>query len=81
MPCFDLALLTQAFDDRREAIRVQLSRWMTQGKVIGLREMINWCLQNPLEGEPLALDSKEMIALEAYATWERRGVALDPGKH
>lgn len=52
-----------------------------QGKVIGLREMINWCLQNPLEGEPLALDSKEMIALEAYATWERRGVALDPGKH
>jgi predicted transcriptional regulator of viral defense system len=37
MPCFDLALLTQAFDDRREAIRVQLSRWMTQGKVIGLR--------------------------------------------
>ena len=37
MPCFDLALLTQAFDDRREAIRVQLSRWMKQGKVIGLR--------------------------------------------
>lgn len=37
MPCFDLALLTQAFDDQREAIRVQLSRWMKQGKVIGLR--------------------------------------------
>lgn len=37
MPCFDLALLTQAFDDRRDAIRVQLSRWMKQGKVIGLR--------------------------------------------
>lgn len=37
MPCFDLALLAQTFDDRREAIRVQLSRWMTQGKVIGLR--------------------------------------------
>lgn len=37
MPCFDLQLLTQAFDDRREAIRVQLSRWMAQGKVIGLR--------------------------------------------
>lgn len=52
-----------------------------QGKVIGLRDMINWCLQNPLEGEPLALDSKEMVALEAYVTWERRGVALDPGKH
>ena len=37
MPCFDLALLTQAFDDERGAIRVQLSRWMKQGKVIGLR--------------------------------------------
>ena len=40
MPCFDLALLAQAFDDRREAIRVQLSRWMAQGKVIGLRRGI-----------------------------------------
>jgi predicted transcriptional regulator of viral defense system len=37
MPCFDMALLAQAFDDRREAIRVQLSRWMKQGKVVGLR--------------------------------------------
>ena len=37
LPCFDLPLLIQAFDDRREVIRVQLSRWMTQGKVIGLR--------------------------------------------
>lgn len=37
MPGFDLALLVQAFDDRRESIRVQLSRWMKQGKVIGLR--------------------------------------------
>ncbi len=40
MPCFDLALLVQAFDDRREAIRVQLSRWMAQGKLIGLRRGI-----------------------------------------
>jgi predicted transcriptional regulator of viral defense system len=37
MPCFDMALLAQAFDDRREATRVQLSRWMKQGKVVGLR--------------------------------------------
>ncbi|HPD29732.1 MAG TPA: hypothetical protein PLL20_07035 [Phycisphaerae bacterium] len=37
LPCFDLALLVQSFDDRREAIRVQLSRWMKQGKLIGLR--------------------------------------------
>ncbi len=51
------------------------------GKVVAFREMINWCLMNPLEGQELALDSAEMIALEAYATYERRGVALDPGKH
>lgn len=51
------------------------------GKVATLREMINWCLQNPLEGKPLPLDSDEMIALEAYITWERRGVPLTPGKH
>ncbi len=51
------------------------------GKVATLREMINWCLQNPLEGKPLGLDSDEMIALEAYIHWERRGVPLAPGKH
>ena len=26
------------------------------GRVIALREMINWCIQQPLEGKPLALD-------------------------
>jgi DNA-binding transcriptional regulator PaaX len=34
---FDLQLLVQGFDQSREGIRVQLSRWMKQGKVIGLR--------------------------------------------
>ncbi len=51
------------------------------GKVVALRDMINWCIQNPLEGEPLAADDPRMIALEAYITWERRGVPLAPGKH
>ena len=51
------------------------------GGVVAFRDMVNWCIQNPLEGETLALDDKQMIALEAYATYERRGVALDPGKH
>jgi len=37
LPCFDLQLLTQAADGSREAVRVQLSRWMAQGRVIGLR--------------------------------------------
>ena len=51
------------------------------GRVIALREMINWCIQQPLEGKPLALDSKDMVALEAYVAHERRGVAMAPGKH
>jgi thiosulfate dehydrogenase len=51
------------------------------GRVVALRDMINWCLMNPLEGETLALDDPQMIALEAYATYERRGVPLEPGKH
>jgi thiosulfate dehydrogenase len=51
------------------------------GRVIALREMINWCLQQPLEGKPLALDDPKMIALEAYVSHERRGVPMAPGKH
>jgi thiosulfate dehydrogenase len=51
------------------------------GRVIALREMINWCLQQPLEGKPLKLDDPQMIALEAYMAHERRGVKLAPGKH
>ena len=51
------------------------------GKVIPLRDMINWCLQHPLEGVPLELDGEKMVAIEAYLMHERRGVALAPGQH
>ena len=51
------------------------------GKVVSLAEMVNWCLRNPLEGDPLALDDPKMVALLAYMHWERRGVPLAPGKH
>ena len=51
------------------------------GAVVELRDMINWCIMNPLEGDTLALDDPQMIALEAYIAWERRGVPLAPGKH
>ena len=51
------------------------------GKVIVLGEMINWCIMNPLESEPLAADDPKMIALQAYINHERRGVAMAPGKH
>jgi cytochrome c len=51
------------------------------GRVIALRDMINWCILNPLEGEPLKLDDPRMIAMEAYIAYERTGVKIDPGKH
>ena len=51
------------------------------GAVVAFRDMINWCIQNPLEGQKLALDDPKMIALEAYAAYERRGVEMAPGKH
>ncbi len=50
------------------------------GKVATLRDMINWCIRIPLAGEALALDSDDMIALEAYATYMSRGIPLAPGK-
>jgi len=51
------------------------------GKVIPIWEMINWCLKNPLEGQPLAAEDPKMTAIQAYITYERRGVKLEPGKH
>jgi thiosulfate dehydrogenase len=51
------------------------------GKVAVLGEMINWCITHPLEGKPLALDAPEMVALQSYIHFERRGVKLAPGKH
>ncbi len=50
------------------------------GKVGTLREMINWCIAVPMQGKPLKPDSEEMIAMEAYATYTHRGVAIEPGK-
>lgn len=50
-------------------------------KVSALRDMINWCIENPVKGKPLALDDPKMIALEAYITNQRKGTPLDPGKH
>jgi hypothetical protein len=57
-------------------------KFQTQLKnVVTLREMINWCIENPMKGKPLPCDDPKMIALEAYITSQRKGVSLDPGKH
>jgi len=51
------------------------------GKVAVLWEMINWCIQKPLESDPMAADDPRMIAMQAYIANERRGVELAPGEH
>ena len=51
------------------------------GKVAQLWEMVNWCIRNPLQGQPLAADDPKMTALVSYIASERRGVKLEPGKH
>jgi len=55
--------------------QVQLQR------VAMLRDMINWCIENPVKGTMLKDDDPNMRALEAYIISQRVGVALSPGKH
>lgn len=57
-------------------------KFQTQLKAMALlRDMINWCIQNPLEGAKLADNDPKMRALEAYILQQRKGSALEPGKH
>ena len=51
------------------------------GKVVTLSDMINWCIMNPLESQPLTADDPRLTAIQAYITHERRGAILQPGKH
>lgn len=50
-------------------------------KVAVLRDMVNWCILNPLEGPELPHDDDRMRALEAYILTQRAGKALDAGRH
>jgi len=50
-------------------------------KVALLRDMINWCIENPLEGKKLADDDPQMKALEAYILSQRAGKTIEPGTH
>ena len=57
-------------------------KFQTQlGRVVLLRDMINWCIEHPVRGDVLAADSAEMRALEAYIFAQRKGTPLAYGKH
>ncbi|KKO20397.1 MAG: hypothetical protein L3J18_16985 [Candidatus Brocadia sp.] len=57
-------------------------KYQTQmNKAVLLRDMINWCIENPMEGAKLAEDDPKMKAVEAYILSARAGKQLEPGKH
>lgn len=60
----------------------EFPKWQEQmSKFATLRDMINWCIEKPNEGEVLDIDSPAMKALEAYIYWSNRNSPLRPGTH
>jgi hypothetical protein len=51
------------------------------GRVALLRDMINWCIENPVKGKAMNDDDDRLRAMEAYILAQRKGVKLDYGKH
>lgn len=49
------------------------------GRVVPLREMINWCIMVPQQGTAFEENSPDMIAMEAYAFYMYRGKTIEPG--
>ncbi len=57
-------------------------KYQTQlGRAALLRDMINWCMENPVRAEPLDPDGPKMRAIEAYIMAQRKGVEMNYGKH
>jgi len=50
-------------------------------RVALLRDMINWCIENPVKGKTLDANDSRLRALEAYILAQRKGVPLAYGKH
>ena len=50
-------------------------------KFATLRDMINWCIEKPNQGEKIDPESDAMKALEAYIYWSNTGSVLVPGKY
>jgi hypothetical protein len=51
------------------------------GRAVLLRDMINWCIENPVRGHRLEADDARMRALEAYILAQRSGTEMVYGKH
>ena len=51
------------------------------GKFSTLRDMINWCIEKPNQGERIDSDSEAMKALETYIYWSNSGSVLNTGQY
>jgi thiosulfate dehydrogenase len=54
---------------------------VSMNKFATLRDMINWCIEKPNQGEKIDPESDAMKALEAYIYWSNTGSILVPGKY
>ena len=60
----------------------QYPKWQEQmSKFAALRDMINWCIEKPNQGELIDPDGPAMKALEAYITWSNNNSPLAAGTH
>lgn len=50
-----------------------------ENKILSMADRVNNCIERPHSGKPLALDSKEMIAIVSYIKWI--GENYDESKH
>ena len=57
-------------------------KFQTQiGKVVLLRDMINWCLEQATRAPRMNADDPRMRAMEAYIISQRTGKTMEYGKH
>jgi thiosulfate dehydrogenase len=54
---------------------------VAMAKLATLRDMTNWCIEKPMQGTAIDVDSDAMKALEAYMTWSNTGSKLVPGTY
>ncbi len=47
-----------------------------EGKILTLGDRVNNCIERPLNGKPMPLDSKEMVAILAYMQWLGKNVPV-----
>ena len=60
----------------------QYPKWQEQmSQFAALRDMINWCIEKPNQGEKIDPDGPAMKALEAYITWSNNNSPLAAGTH